>query len=229
MPHHCPRCTGKHLPEPAWHCEYEDALWTPLISSPCHLGSGPPPLLPECPRLREMASHLAPVSLSPKLGSFCSLILLATIILYRDSKEKKSPLSSIHPPTHLSKHSFMETFIHISIYLTMHLFIHLSTNPSTFPPIHSSIYPFIHLTICFPYIYPSICPFISPPICPIYSLIHAHIHKYIHLFINLFILPSLHPFIYHPSTDIFILMEYLSIHLLSNLIHSSTHFSYSII
>lgn len=115
VPHHCPQCTGKHLPEPAWHCEYEDALWTPVISSPCHLGSGPPPLLPGCPRPREMASHLAPVSLSPKLGPFCSLILLATIILYRNSKEK-------NPPHHPS--------IHLPIYPTIHSWRHLSSYPS---------------------------------------------------------------------------------------------------
>lgn len=221
MPPHCPQCTGKHQPGSTWHGESEDALWTPLISSPCHPGSGPPPLLPGGTRLRRWSPNLAPAPLSSKLGPLCSLILPATITL--SSKEKISVV--IHPCTHPSIypniHAWIHPFIRQSIQPLTQPFIqpfmlgtiYLPTHPSmylTILPINLPFHPFIHSPIHssnhLSSFYLPIHPSISQPIHPIYFLIDTHTNKYMHLFINassyLFIYLSISPStcaLTHPS------------------------------
>lgn len=132
MPPHCPQCTDKHQPGPAWHGEFEGAQWTPLTSSPCHPGSGPPPLLPRGPRFRIYVwpqLHYPP-NWVPSVVSF------------------SQPQS---PYTGLAKKKFFPSSIHPSIFLAIHDFNHLSTHPSfcltTRLFTNSSMYPTIHLLL----------------------------------------------------------------------------------
>lgn len=196
---HCPRCTGKHQPGPVWHGEFEDVLWIPLTSSPCHPGCGPLPLLPWGTRYRRWPPSLTPALLSPKLSASCIFILLGTIILHRSSKEKipyPFPQSSIylsiypiicawvHPFIHQSRQLFTHPFIQPFMLGTIYLPIHLSIWPCTYLSIYSFICPSIYLSYTFihlPIHSPSYLSSFYLSICPPFHLSTHPPHLFVHM------------------------------------------------